>query len=192
VLQRCGMKPRLKYALPIVQMALAIMPLRWQSAIERIQDMPGLLPSYLLVVSINAPLIPVRSLWHYRVPVPWDIGIYIGTIGVFWYWVALNIRSFQRERRLVLFQSVPLRIAANLMLIATGAGIGGYCIWVAATLPAMHRSYPALPWRRSIPAWSCLSIWSLVLMIFFSTDLIHLARRRRIVAARLGSRSSSG
>ncbi len=111
------MRIKLKYALPFIQMLLAVALLvwtvRWERAMMRIQDMPGTPPSFTLLVAINAPVALPRIVLYRYLPGWWDAITFIAGIGVFWYWVARNIESWRQTRRVFMFSWRPLRLAGD-------------------------------------------------------------------------------
>jgi len=171
------MSVKLKYALPLAQMAVAVWLLQWSHLWLRAAHRAGAgvigpAPPFTLLESINAPVALFR---YMNVPVPWDDEIFIATIGVFWYWLALNIQSWRERRTLLLFAWKPLRIAADLLLIAMGACLGLFCIFVMTG--GLHPfGYATWPWL--IPIWVSLFMWSLGSLFFLGRDLLHCAFRR--------------
>ncbi len=86
------MRVRLKYALPLGQMALAVVFLRliflWDVA-TRMDDMPGKHPAFLLLLYLHLPLMFVlKPLLFGRLP---ELALLVAAIGVFWYCIALLI-----------------------------------------------------------------------------------------------------
>lgn len=118
------MRAQLKCALPLVQMALAVGLLKrsevWYAAIMRVSDSPGISPSFRLLMAINAPIGLPRRLWSRFLLGSWDYPILIAAVGLLWYWVILNIDSWQRRGAVVMFSWKPMRLAGNLILIVTG------------------------------------------------------------------------
>jgi hypothetical protein len=100
----------------------------------------------------------------------WELGLTVATIGVLWYWVALNIDSLRERRAILHFAWAPLRIATDLMLTAMGACLGVICV------ASMVSSLLPLPWR--IPTYASLLIWSFVPMFIFGRDLVYCVRRK--------------
>ena len=118
------MRLKLKYALPLVQtlaaLALLVWTDRWERALMRISDMPGTPPSFSILIAINAPLAVPRALAFRYLPGWWDDITLIVAIAAFWYWVALNIESWQLRRRILIFSWTPLRLLGDVV----GVGIG--------------------------------------------------------------------
>jgi hypothetical protein len=143
----------------------------------RTMDMPGPAPAFTLLLSINAPVTLVRILYRpLFLPDPWDDIILIVAIGLFWYYVALNINSWRERRTLLLFAWAPLRIATDLIMIALGACLGLFCILAANTSP--YTPFSALAWPWFIPTWASLLLWSLGSVLVFGRDLIHYFLRK--------------
>ena len=94
---------------------------RWERALMRIKDMPGTPPSFTLLIAINAPLAIPRALVFRYLPGRWDDITLVVAIGMFWYWVSLNIESWQRNRRVFMFSRIPLRLAADTIAVGIGA-----------------------------------------------------------------------
>jgi hypothetical protein len=113
------MRLKLKYALPLVQMALAVGLLRWSHLWYRsqakISDMPGPAPAFTLLMSINASLALVRGFIYRYLPGYWDGAILIVVIGLFWYWIALDILRWRERRSVVMFAWHSLRIRISPM-----------------------------------------------------------------------------
>ena len=145
---------KLKYVLPLVQMTLAAALLRWaylwQRWAGRIMDMPGRHPAFWLFFSLNGPVAVVGQPLWFREP-PANL-ILITAVGVFWYWVALNIYSWRESRTLLLFVWAPIRVAADLLLIVIGAYLGRIAIGSVNAFPATPVSQ--LPWPWFIPTWT--------------------------------------
>jgi hypothetical protein len=124
------MRLKLKYVLPLAQMALAVLLLWWNDvhmrAAERVMHMPGPTPAFFLLRSINAPVALPRTLWAPYLSSTLDNVTFIAVIGIFWYWIALNIQSWRERRTLHLFAWVPLRVGVDLFVVA----MGGYLVWL--------------------------------------------------------------
>jgi len=166
------MRLKLKYSLPLVQTLVAVALLawsdRWERALMRTADMPGPPPSFTLLIAINAPLAIPRMLVFEHLPGWWDDITLVVGIAVFWYWVSLNIESWQQNRRLFLSSWTPLRLVGD--TIAVGIGV----MW-ASILWGGHRY--SLPPHLSFRDWLwfvpclCLPIlWSAVLILLFGRD----------------------
>ena len=126
------MRLKLKYTLPLAQTMVAVALLvwtdRWERALMRIQHMPGTPPSFTLLIAINAPLAMPRMLVYRYLPGWWENITLVVAIGVFWYWVSLNIESWQQSRRLFLFSWTPLRLVGD--TIAVGIGVmWAFVLW---------------------------------------------------------------
>jgi hypothetical protein len=178
------MRVRLKYLLPLAQMALAAALLRWaflsDNALKGVVDMLGPNPAFTLFVSINAPVATLaQRLWNRDMPA--DFGL-VAAVGIFWYWIALNIDSWNERRTLVLFAWTPMRVGADLLLIAIGGLLGGVLIENGLDLVNRNRGLPATVvqgwmWSWFIPNWALLLVWSLGLVVLCGRDLIQCVRR---------------
>jgi hypothetical protein len=172
------MRLKLKYALPVVQMLAAVVLLvwtdRWERALMRIQDMPGTPPSFTLLIAINAPLaIPRAMVFHY-LPGLWDDITLVVLFGAFWYWVALNIETWQQRRRVFMFSWLPLRLLGDLTAVATGIVWSlilwhDFILWREYDLPR----YPQTGWLWLLPCEGLPILWSLALILLFGRDFIH-------------------
>jgi hypothetical protein len=77
---------------------------------------------------------------------------------------------------LLLFAWVPLRIAADLLLVAMGAYLAWICIRGVSGFPASALSQMPMPWF--IPTWTFFFISSVGSLLIFGRDLIHCVFRR--------------
>jgi hypothetical protein len=179
-----NMRVKLKYALPLVQMALAL-ALRvssqlWYRAMGRIQDMPGPFPPSQLLVSVNAPVaLPLSFL--YRHMIGWYDAAFFAAIGALWYWVALNICSWRERRVVCMFTWKPLRLMGDLVLVGVGM------VWAfVCTHEVLHGYWPHTPfgWLWDGVCMGFVLAWSLALMFFFGRDLIHCLLRKEPLTGR--------
>lgn len=163
----------LKYALPLAQMALAACLLLWtyqcQAAFRRLYDAPPVPRPFTLLVFLNAPANLVRWTWFYHVRGVWSDALFVGSIGLLWYWVALNIYAWRERKSLILPAWAPIRVMADLALIATGPIIA----WALRSVDIAE-----LPWLWRIPVAAFLVIWSLGPVVIFGNDLIQCLRRQ--------------
>jgi hypothetical protein len=165
------MRSKLRYVLPLVQTLVAVALLvwtdRWERALMRIQDMPGTPPSFTLLIAINAPLATPRALVFRYLPGWWDDITLVVAIGVFWYWVSLNIESWQQRRRILMFSWIPLRLLED--TIAVGIGVmWAFVLW-------RHRAYslpPLTDWLWFVPCVCLPILWSAVLILLFGRDFV--------------------
>jgi len=180
------MHVKLKHVLPLAQMALAAALLRWAFLSDRALkglDMISPNPVFTLFVAINAPVAAlVQPLWH-QDDLPADLGL-MAAVGIFWYWIALNVDSWQERRRLRLFKWTPLQVTADLLLIAIGGLWGWDLIENGWDLVNRHYGLPATVaqgwmWSWFIPNWALLAIWSLGLLVLGGRDLIQCFQRAR-------------
>ena len=179
------MHMKLKYVLPVTQMTLAVVLLWWTIASERTEmrhsDMPGTPAVFTFLGSINAPLVLPRVLFWY-LPGWWNEIAFIVAIGLLWYWVALNIYSWKRERTLFTFSWVPLRLAGDVVAVGFG-GILAYISWNYIRYFFFYSNWSwFIPSTGRSLAWSglwfipsaVLSLgWSVVLIYFFGRDFRH-------------------
>jgi hypothetical protein len=164
---------RLKYALPLVQMALAI-ALIWESRRElaAVQFHAGTTPSFSLLVLINPPPTWLRGVWFNYVDNPWfDVVIFVASIGVFWYLIGLSADYWPKRNTLLLFTRKPLRVTADLALIA----LGPYFVWLVESVDVAH-----LPWQWKAPAWASVFCWLLGPAFIFGRDLIDCIRHKAL------------
>lgn len=174
---------KLRYVLPLAQMALAVVFLRWSDlwmrAAMRVNHMPGPAPAFTLLMSMNPPVALVRGFLYWHWSPLWDRILSVTTIGALWYWVALNIDSWRERRAILQFAWVPLRMGTDLMVTAIGACLGFFCV------ASMMSSLLPLPWL--VPTYASLLIWSLGPMFIFGRDLVYCVRRR---SPQIGNRVS--
>jgi hypothetical protein len=169
------MRLKLKYVLPLAQTLLAVGLLvwtdRWERALMRIDDMPGTPPSFTLLMAINAPLAMPRALVFRYLHGWWDDITLVLAIAVFWYWVSLNIESWQQSRRLFFFSWTPLRLAGDTIVIGIGVA-WTFVLWRghAYSLPP---HLPLTDWLWFVPC-TCLPIlWSAMLILMFGRDFVY-------------------
>jgi hypothetical protein len=118
----------------------------------------------------------VRELYYRHVPELWDRCVFISAIAILWYWVALNVESWRRDRKVLAFSWLPLRLTADLLLIALGVFWGVVFTTQGRLIHAdLELSSPLL----AFPVLGLLLAWSLALVFFFGRDLIHCVRERR-------------
>src|SRR5580692_11518596 len=175
------MRLKLKYTLPIVQtlaaVALLVWSDRWQRALMHTSCMPDPPPSFTLLIAINAPLAIPRSLVFEHLPGWWDYITLVVEIAVFWYWVSLNIESWQQNRRLFLFSWMPLRLVGDTIAIGIGV-MWALVLWRGSrySLPP-HLSFR--DWLWFVPC-ACLPIlWSAVLILLFGRDFVSCLLRSK-------------
>jgi hypothetical protein len=152
-------------------MALAA-ALIWQSRRElaAAHIHAGKTPSFSLLVLINPPATLLRSVWFNYVDNPWsNDATFVASIGMFWYLVALSVDYWQKRNTLLLFTSKPLRVAADLALIALGL----YFVWLVKGVDVAD-----MPWQWEAPALTSVFCWLLGPAFIFGRDLVHCVRRR--------------
>jgi hypothetical protein len=150
-------------------MALAV-ALLWRSRRElaAMHLLGGTTNYFALLVLINPPAAMLRNVWFNYVDIPWSDVMFVASIGLFWYWVGLNINSWQKRRTLLMFTWVPLRVIGDLVLIA----FGPYFIWFLRRLDVAD-----MPWQWEAPALACVFCWLLGPAFIFGRDLIHCLRK---------------
>lgn len=165
------MRPKLRYALPLLQVLLAVALLVWSERWERAhirQDMPGFPPAFIPLAAINFPLVMLRTLMSRHFPFLWgrwgDVALVIA-IGVFWYWMSLNIESWHQSRRVFMFSWKPLRLAGDTIAVGFGA------IWPFVFVSRYLVPPPVSPteWLLNVPA----LLWSGALILLFGRDFVQ-------------------
>ena len=170
---------KLRYALSLAQMVLVVV-LLWQSNLwfekaRRLSDMPGPAPAFTLCVSINAPVVLFRLLWFRHLSYWADSVVLVLAVGALWYWVGLNVESWQRNRTLLVIPRLPLRLATDLILFLIGVFCG--LLFVSE----MRRGFMYFQLRDmwALVIWSPQMVWSLGLIFFFGRDFILGVRERK-------------
>jgi hypothetical protein len=166
-----NMRVKLRYTLPVSQMALAVGLLWWTDlwfkATNRLGHIGDISPALTLCISISAPVALVRAIWFRYLSAYGDYLALVLAVGALWYWVALNIESLRRNKKVLMFTWVPLRLASDLLLIAMGV------FWVIAWVPEARRSMLSWPWMLAVVG--SLLAWSVGLIFFFGRDFIACA-----------------
>ena len=116
---------KLKYVLPLAQMALAVGVFQWFDVpfgdAMHLMELPRPPLMLLVLQSINAPVALARALiWG---PYLWglaDTVLWIAATSLLWYWIGINVE----RRTFVVFQFPLLRITTDLLLVAMGACLG--------------------------------------------------------------------
>jgi hypothetical protein len=189
---------KLKYTLPLAQMVLAFALLWWSNVLDlaarHVCDMPGPSPAFELLTSINAPVALARAFWYFHLPYLWDAGTLVVAVGLFWYWVALNIYSWRQRRTVFMFSWVPVRLAGDLLLIAVGVLWGLACVdevrSIVHVAPAWSGTgcFGPLVWSMWLPSIVVAGLhlaWSLVLTLFFGGDFFRCVLRKSPLSPRL-------
>ena len=171
------MHVRMRYVLPLLQMALAIALVKssyvWSNRAVHVyhDDMPGTPPAFRLLGSINAPILLPRALWFYHISVLGDALAVVLSAGLLWYWVALNVDSWRQKRMVLTFSFVPARLAADVVLIAMGFFYGFLVVEEGRGLfPA---SWSSSVWFLSASILLPFAMWSMALIFFFGRDFIY-------------------
>jgi hypothetical protein len=184
-------------------MALAVALLWWDRVLlfsSRRCDMPGPSPALRVLFAVNTPLFLPRAVWRnylYKLyvwdnAVPWDNVVLIVAVGLCWSGVALNIRSWQQCRTVLMFSWRPARFLLDVFLVIYGVLFGligmfeGYKTVDAAPY-AFHGNGCFGPnlWTNLLPSIAAASLylaWSLVLIFFFGRDFIQALRKTRVPA----------
>jgi hypothetical protein len=157
----------------------------WDKSVTR-TDMPGAAPAFSILVSLNAPIALPRSLVFMHMSDFWDNVTLIVAIGLLWYWVALNIQSWSQRRTVVMFSWIPLRLAADLLLIIDGVFWFVLCIaniYFRLFFPFANFAFAEMP-----PIWFFFAsafqlAWSLVLIYFCGRDLFSLFSPQEIAGS---------
>jgi hypothetical protein len=172
------MRLKLQWALPIAQMALAVIFLRlsflWHIA-TRMQDMPGPHPASVLLMCLNLPLSPVLNRILDLPPTLWRDGTVVVAIGILWYWVGLKIHRCKERKTLFPVAWEHLRIQVDLLVIGMAGGLGWLLAEVAKDSTPLSRSF--LGWWFA-PICASLLFWTLGPMFVFGNDLIRCLRQR--------------
>ena len=177
------MRVRLKYALPAVQIALAVLSVRqsflWDIA-ARGNDAPGKHPAFKLLICINLPVsVVLKPILVLPGPTLWDSVMFVTAIGMFWYWIALRIQRYKERRTLFLFAWLPLRITTDMFLIALGASLAWLLIVEARDYPHNSPISPNILGWWFVPTFTSLLLWALGPIFIFGSDLIWCLRREQ-------------
>jgi hypothetical protein len=184
----------LKYWLPMMQVVLAAVLLwisdAWTLALmRRSHGMVGSVPTFDFLVSLNAPVALLRMYLGRFITGWWDYIAFVFFIGLFWYWVALNILSVRESRVVTLFRYRPLRVLADLLLAVVGIFLGltfttnfYWPIFVfGMRVPQMYHGVTGWKGYAVITSLTLpMAMWSLLLVFLFTQDLYRTVRRRTI------------
>ena len=177
-----GPSGKLKFVLPLGQMVLAV-GLLWQSyhwdelnRPSRYSDSPGIGPARVLLICVDGPPLLLTAL-SFR-PLGYGYWMFLGygyreldamfvtCVGIFWYWVALNIWSWRQRNTLLLFKWTPLRIVADLLLMVLGS--------VFMLFRNLDIADMRWPWR--IPSLAFFLFWTFGPLFVFGCDLFRVVR----------------
>ena len=178
------MRIRQRYVLPVAQMLIAVGLYRWSDATftarmaaahtRSLMSVMGPTPGFTFLVLLNAPISFLRSFFIRHLPEVWDRALLILAIGLFWYWIALNIEQFPVKRTVTTFACGPLRVVSDLLVMAVGGLVGLSAVsrawwWI----PRMDMPNPQWLWRPG--SLTCLFAWSFILLFLFGRDLVLFA-----------------
>jgi hypothetical protein len=178
------MRFKVRSALPIVQMTLASV-LLWsdslwqQSLLHRGHGLFGPLPTFTVLVGMNAPAGLVRALLFRHLPAPWDSVLLIPIIGVLWCSIALNIESWRSQRRAFIFHWWPLRIVTDIFLVGIGVALS-FVIFDEFRRQASFNARDVFLFGLSYGIF--FIAWAGFLIVFFGRDLVSLLRSRRTLS----------
>jgi hypothetical protein len=177
------MRVRLRTALPILQMTLAS-ALLWcdylwqQSMLHRVHGSFGTLPTFKVLIGMNAPAGLLRALWFRHLPTPWDDILLIPIIGALWYWMALNIECWRNQRSVCVFHSLPLRLITDVSLVGIGALLS-FVILDEFRHDALFSAWDIFLFGVSYGIF--FIAWAGFLIVFFGRDLVLLFRSGRTI-----------
>lgn len=121
---------KIKHALPLIQMMLAATLLWWDHSLSRaahrVCDMASPGPAFSLLVAINSPVNLPRIVWERYLPYSWSVFTLIAAVGLFWYCIALNVRSWRRRQTVFSSWRRAAQLVVDFMIIALGLGWGLY------------------------------------------------------------------
>lgn len=182
-----------KYALAAAQMVLAGVLLLWDNALQigqhygsRLCDAPGPTPVHPVLLSINAPLAVPQAVWNRYLPSYWSMAIMIAAVGLFWYWVGMNVQAWRTRRMILMCSWRPARFFLDAVLILSGLICGLFGVGNAR---AIVRYWPQeLHMGCYTPLWSytlsssvvaCVVLcWCFVLVFFYARDFVLAVGRR--------------
>jgi hypothetical protein len=98
-------------------------------------------------------------------------------IGLFWYWVGMNIVSWRERRAAYLFSWRPLQLLADVLAIGVGLFWIGVC-WNEIRHPN-ERLFSVQDWLWYALLFGLPILWGIVLISFFGYDCIHSFVTRR-------------
>jgi hypothetical protein len=163
---------RLKYALPLANMAVAVALFwwsdQWLKAAMRIYDSPGTHPAFTLALLINGPATLARMFWFSYVSQMWDYVLFVLVVGITWWWIGIGLTRW-REGRLGRLSSMPVRCARDILAVGLSVCFAYGC----RSVDILH-----MPWQWLIPSAASFAIWSLVPPVFFGCDLVRCFRNR--------------
>ena len=160
------MRLKLRYILPLVQMALAVEIIQWTNhwyeTVGKFYDSPGSPDPVSFLTIMSAPASVAREIWFPIVPWQWSNVVYVASIGLCWYWVAMSVSLWRRHHTLFPFPRIRLRIAADLLFIG-----------MSMLFVELFRNIDIriMPWKWEIPCLTLFLAWSLGPIVICCRDL---------------------
>jgi len=146
---------------------------RWLVSARR-HGILGSSPEFDLLMALNWFVVPLRSAW-WRLPFLWDMVASILVIGLFWYWIALNIERLRNRQTLRLFKWRPLRMAAGFLFVAIGLVFG--LVFAATVMGGPGRYNARFGWEWLLTVAIELG-WCVILIFFGGRDAVDCLRKR--------------
>jgi hypothetical protein len=166
---------RLRVWLPLVQLAVAIaLTTSKFLRLNRIENPSWIAPDRQICDALNAPAALVRFFLlkfavraftrPSRVDFILETIVYFALVGVLWFFVAVEINARNREKLSALTAKTGIRTAADVVLIAFGAGLtvlGQLVRHQFGGIPDTYSNLIAVPYF----------IWAIVIVVFYGHDL---------------------
>jgi len=164
---------RIRYLLPLAQMALATAIILWSShwydTIGKFDDSPGYPTPFEFLVIMSGPASLARKLWFVRIDWGYSELLFVASIGLCWYGLALIIDSWRWRGTLFPFGRISLRLTADALLIGMSVLFVGYFHDVNIAL---------MPWEWSVPSFAFFVFWALAPILFSGLDIERCLHRR--------------
>jgi hypothetical protein len=139
------------------------------------------------------PLNLARILWDRWLPYPWNLGAWIGGVGVLWHCVARSIARWRERREGLVVSWRYGRLLIDAVLVAIGALFGvlsaGEAKEIATWAPSSFRGgagcFGGLWWSaflRSLIAGSLYLGWCVALVPLFVRDFVQCLRSWKATA----------
>lgn len=113
------------------------------------------------------------------------------TVGVFWYWIALNIERWSKRREVFLSARRHWRLLTDLLLVSDGVMLGLYAVTKDLAVTAIFRGmrgqdllnrfegfYFGWPWWIAFVFFHLG--WSIVLIFFFGRDFVQCLSKKKL------------